>query len=714
MSPLFGLQKNWQQAARGGFFSSFPFRRWLLAALVFFVITGILAMDFYKVEELKVGMPSPADYRAPRTVDYIDEEKTEELRETAARLVEPVYDPDLAVNNEVLAELGQAFVTIREIRSQLDLAEGEKRERLKQELPFVLSESDLDTLLVLDERKLDSLEETALEMVTSALQGGIREHQLEEEREWLRTEGENLSLPESETQLLNAITTQVIRPNLVFNEAETERRRTRARMNVQPVIRTIVQDYPIVREGELLTPEHLEQLEALGLLQKAENLWAKVFGLALLVLAMMALGFIYMYLFEREIWRNDSLLALLGLLVIVNLLLAKLLALIPNPLFGYLIPVAAGSMLVVILLNNHLAILFTIFMAVLVGLIVGGELGYVLVALVGGLVGTFSVSRLHQRSQLTRAGLVVAGANLVTVVGQGLFTLRPWQEVSLGAALGIINGVLAAILTIGLLPYLENSFNLTTAIKLLEISNPNHPLLKRLLLEAPGTYHHSIMVGNLGEAAAEALGADALLVRAGAYYHDVGKLKRPYFFIENQVLKDNPHDKISPNLSAQIIISHVKDGLDMAQKHRLPRVIQDIIAQHHGTCLTGFFYHRALEAAGDQQVAEEDYRYPGPKPQTREAAIVMLADTVEAAVRSLTSPTPNRLEGMVHKLIKERLHAGQLDECDLTFRDLNVIAQSFVQVLTGIFHTRIEYPDQVEKVLEGERENGNPDSEQAE
>lgn len=715
MSPLFGLQQKRQKgAAAGRFFSSIRLRRWFLAVFVFFIVTATLAMDFYKVEELKVGMPSPADYRAPRTVDYIDEEKTEELRETAARLVEPVYDPDLVVNNEVLAELGQSFLTIRKIRSQTDLEENEKREQLAEELPFIMSDTALDTLLTLDEMRLDFLEETALELITSALQGGIREHQLAEEREWLRTEVENLSLPDSETELLTAVTTQVIRPNLVFNEEETERRRSMARMNVQPVIRTIVQDLPIVREGEPITQEHLDQLEALGLLQKVENIWAKIFGLALLVLAMLALGLIYMYLFKRDIWNNDALLALLGLIIIVNLLLAKLLALIPNPLFGFMIPVAAGSMLVAILLNTHLAILFTIVMAVLVGLIVGGELSYVLVAIIGGLVGTFSVSRLNQRSQLTRAGLLVAGANMVTIVGLGLYGLRSWQEVSLGAILGIINGVLAAVLTIGLLPYLENSFNLTTAIKLLEITNPNHPLLKKLLLEAPGTYHHSILVGNLGEAAAEAVGADALLVRAGAYYHDVGKLKRPYFFIENQVLKENPHDKLSPSLSALIIISHVKDGLELAQKYHLPRAIRDIIAQHHGTCLTGFFYHRAQEAAKDQKVAEDDFRYPGPKPQTKEAAIVMLADTVEAAVRSLAKPTPNRIEGMVHKLIKERLHTGQLDECDLTFRDLDIIAQAFVQVLTGIFHHRIEYPDQVDKVLEGEGEDGNSDSEQAE
>ena len=667
-------------------------------------------MDFYQVQKLEIGMPSPADFRASRTVDYIDEGKTEELREMAARMVEPVYDPDLVVNNEVQAELSQFFISVEEIRSQNDLEDSEKLEQLAAEFSAPLSQPVLKILLTLDEQRLDFLQSKAKELIQAALQGGIREHELKDEQERLKIEVQNLSLTSEETELLTAITRGSIKPNLVFNEEETERQRSKARMNVQPARKTIVQDLPIVKKGEIITPEHMEQLEALGLQRRVENNRARIVGLAVLILVMMIMGSVYLYLFKGDIYRSESLLALLGLILIVNLLLAKLLTLIPNPLYGYLIPVAAGSMLVAILLDNHLSVLFTIVMASFVGLILGEDLNYALIAMVGGLVGTFSVSRLHQRSHLTRAGLLVAAGNLTAIIGIGLFMAQPWQDVSLSSLLGIINGVLSAVLTIGLLPYLENSFGLTTAVTLLELANPNHPLLKRLLLEAPGTYHHSILVGNLGEAAAEAVGADSLLVRAGAYYHDVGKLKRPYFFIENQLSKDNPHDKIAANLSALIITSHVKDGLELAHKHRLPQVIRDIIGQHHGTTLLTYFYNQALGEGKEQKVAEGDFRYVGPKPQTKEAAIVMLADSIEAAVRSLGKPTPNRIEGMVHKIIKERLHDGQLEECDLTFRDLSAIAAAFVKVLAGIYHSRIEYPQRVGPATEREEKGAGPNS----
>ena len=257
--------------------------------------------------------------------------------------------------------------------------------------------------------------------------------------------------------------------------------------------------------------------------------------------------------------------------------------------------------------------------------------------------------------------------------------------------MGLFNGILSAVGAIGLLPYLETVFGITSSIRLLELSNPNHPLLRKLLLEAPGTYHHSMMVGNLGEAAAEAVGADPLLTRVGSQYHDIGKTKRPYFFVENQFSGVNPHDKISPTLSTLIITSHVKDGVEMARQHKLPKVLVDFIREHHGTDLVKYFYHRAKESG--QDVSEDDFRYPGPKPQSKETAIVMLADSVEAAVRSMPKPTPGRIEGLVRKIIKERLADGQLDESNITLRDLDLIADAFVKVLTGMYHHRVEYPD---------------------
>ena len=276
----------------------------------------------------------------------------------------------------------------------------------------------------------------------------------------------------------------------------------------------------------------------------------------------------------------------------------------------------------------------------------------------------------------------------------------------MGMGLGVAGGFLSSIMLLGFLPYLETLFGITSSVKLLELANPNELLLKRLLVEAPGTYHHSILVGNLAEAAAQAVHADPLLVRVGAYYHDIGKIKRPYFFIENQVARDNPHEKIAPSLSTLIITSHVRDGLEQAREHNLPAGVQEIIEQHHGTSLVAYFYQRALESDRPELVTEADFRYDCPKPRTKEAALVMLADSVEAAIRSLQKPTPARLEGLTRKIIKERLHDGQLDECDLTFKDLNTIAATFVQVLGGIFHSRIEYPETMITEIERRRARG--------
>jgi cyclic-di-AMP phosphodiesterase PgpH len=316
----------------------------------------------------------------------------------------------------------------------------------------------------------------------------------------------------------------------------------------------------------------------------------------------------------------------------------------------------------------------------------------------------YSVSHLSQRSDLARAGLFVGATNIVAVLGVGIVANFSPIALAVGAVLGAINGIIASVFTVGSLHWFETGFRITSSVRLLELANPNRPLLRRLLMEAPGTYHHSILVGNLAEAAAESVGADALLVRVGALYHDIGKIKRPYFFIENQFSTENPHDKIAPTLSTLIITSHIKDGIEFAKEHKLPAPIKDIIEQHHADGLVTFFYHKAKEGERPETVNEADFRYEGPKPQTKEAALVCLADSVEAAVRSLKDPAPGQIPGLIRKIIKEKLNDGQLDECDLTFRDLSKIAESFDRVLGGIYHNRIEYPEITD--LEG-RKNKN-------
>jgi putative nucleotidyltransferase with HDIG domain len=266
------------------------------------------------------------------------------------------------------------------------------------------------------------------------------------------------------------------------------------------------------------------------------------------------------------------------------------------------------------------------------------------------------------------------------------------------AMFAFVGGILSAVLTIGTLPFLEATFDIITPIKLLELSNPNQPLLRRLLIEAPGTYYHSILVGNLAEAAAEEIGANSLLCRIGAYYHDIGKLKRPYFFKENQITKDNPHNKITPNLSTLIITSHVKDGVDLATKNKLPSSVINIIREHHGNTLVAYFYHKAMNSEVAEAVTEDKFRYNFPRPQSKEAAIVMLADSVEAYIRSLTEPTQNQVEQGVRKIIKDKLQDEQLDKTDLTLKDLDLVVKAFVKVLAGIFHDRIEYPETIKDI----------------
>jgi len=282
----------------------------------------------------------------------------------------------------------------------------------------------------------------------------------------------------------------------------------------------------------------------------------------------------------------------------------------------------------------------------------------------GGIAGVYSVSHLSQRSDLARAGLFVGAANAVGVLAVGIISGLSPKQLAVGAVLGVVNGLFASVFTVGTLHWFETGFKITSAVRLLEISNPNRPLLRRLLMEAPGTYHHSILVGNLAEAAAELVGADSLLVRVGAMYHDIGKLKRPYFFIENQFSSENPHDKIAPTLSTLIITSHIKDGLELAKEHKLPAPILEIMEQHHANGLVTFFYHKAKEGEKPETVSEAEFRYDAPKPQTKEAALVCLADSVEAAVRSLKEPSPGQIPGLVRKIIKDKLNDGQLDECN--------------------------------------------------
>ncbi|WP_066636524.1 HD family phosphohydrolase [Desulfolucanica intricata] len=680
-------------------------RRGIAAVLFFLLITLIVSVDFFPHHvDLQVGQVSPTTITAPRSIVFEDKVKTEEAKQRAADMVPKQYVHAPQVSVTVQDNISGVIDSLRDIVNNNSLSVEEKVNHIRESLPgeIVISDEYLTLLAQSSVEELNQLETGVNGLVKSAMDAPERVTQENEElvKENLASDVANLRLSKHHEVLARQLIHYFVTPNAFLNIEETERLKKAAADAVPPIKVTVKEREKIIGEGEIVTEEHLSKLEALGI-SRPNVPFTAILGTALLVALMMSVVLCYLYQQNREIYKNPGHLYLLGIIVVVVLTVSKAIISINvtqwpefSTLFGYMVPLAAAGMLIAILLDSRLAVLVVAVMSLFIAIMTGEQLRFALVGMLGGMSGVYSVSKLSQRGDLVRAGFYTSLANVIAIFTVGLMTETPiGLIISASVFLGVTNGILSSVLTNGALPYLESTFGITSAVRLLELSNPNNSLLKKLLTEAPGTYHHSILVGNLSESAADAVGGDSLMVRVGAYYHDIGKIKRPYFFIENQIAGENPHDKIAPSLSTLILTSHVKDGVEIARENKLPKGIIDIIEQHHGTTLVSYFYHRAMENDKNETISEDDFRYEGPKPQTKEAAIVMLADTVEAAVRSMQNKTSGRIEGMIRKLIKEKLMDGQLDECDLTLKDLDTIANAFVRVLSGIFHTRIEYPD---------------------
>ncbi len=660
------------------------------------------------------GRPSPQTIRANREVpDYYT---TNKLREEAAEAVPEVYDYDpsvLARGREQIAHFFEEVTRVRNIQVE-DADESNevdelayRAERLKESVGDDLPRESLKTIIAQNRESLDELEQRVEGIYEEIMTQGVKDDGLQSSRRQMLQEINLLPFSPEVRQGMEKLLIPLLEPNMIFNEEATEANREAARQSVEPVM--ILRNSLIVQEGEQVTERHIAQLEALGLLGPRVHLGNYV-GLFIILMLFFIITALYLYFFNNDIFQNVTYLSLLSLILVLTLVLG----LAARYFSGYLMPVAMGAILVTILLEARLAVFFNIMITLFLGFTTDWEFSYLLVSMLSGMVAVFSVSSLQRRSDLTRAGLFVAAVNVVAIVAIVLLTkgfhleYEFLREFSINILSGLGNGFFSAVLAIGLLPYLESAFGLTTAVTLLELSDPGRPLLRKLMMETPGTYHHSVLVGNLSEAAAESIDADPLLARVGAFYHDIGKIRRPYFFIENQFTGDNPHRKISPNLSALIVRSHVKDGVEMAREEKLPQPIIDIIQQHHGTGMISFFYRQAMENENDSNLPEEEFRYEGPLPQTKEAAIILLADSVEAAVRSLSRPVAGRVEGMVRRIVKEKLNDGQFDDTPLTLQDLDKIGDTFVYILSGIFHQRIEYPDKEikEKELKADLERG--------
>lgn len=678
----------------------------LLGTLALYMIFGLASAP--QRYSLKVGSISHQTITA--TKDVVDEITTRERREAAANAVEPSYHPKEGASEAVMESLGKLFDELRTVqqygltlRGENTTAEEWRDHAFEEgELEYAqslvktisLSRYQATTLLRAETEDYDDMVATVTQAVKNTLNTTIREGQVNQSIETImQIVGYRVEISLFQN-IVPVVLRTCVKPNMVIEEEATAEARQKAMDALEPVV--YLQGQNIIREGERVSANQIAMLTALGLLENDAYDYSIYFGAALLVLSAIAVLLLLLRLLAPELLHDPRRLAVVMLVLVVGEGLAVVAI---KLIHTYVAPVTMGAMLLTGLLGAPTAVAATFSMAMLFsGLAATGtstlsaEMIHLLFSgIVGGVVAICFLKGKPQRFRMVVCGLIVALVNLVLLAATGLMTSNNMESVMQTAPWSMGGGILSALLAAGLQPVFETAFNLATPSKLLELANPNHPLLRRLLIEASGTYHHAIVVANLAEAAAEKIGANPILARTGAYFHDIGKLKRPLYFKENQ-MGENPHDRTDPYVSAAIVTSHTRDGLQLAQKYHLPPEVQRIIVEHHGDTPAMFFYHKALQQADGKPVDMADFRYDGPRPSTKESAIIMLADTIEAAVRSMPDPTPQAIERFIERLVRGKLEDGQLSHSPLTLQDIDMICEAFATVLNGVFHERIEYP----------------------
>jgi len=700
--------------------------------IVLFLFIGVvLFLSLYsnvKPEKLNIDLFSIAEQtiRSPITIE--DKESTEAKKKDAEDQVQDIYVLNKKISQNRIDLVTSIFDSAIEVNEEIEnerkaeqkestlpttdegeriVPEDEKIKRIKVKLTNdvtkELPDSVLLELLMSTKDELTIARDLSITAINNVMSSRISANDVENAKKRVEEELKYTSLDNS---LKNA-TTQLGRYAVIQNEfydpEATEEMRKQTVENIESV--KILQGQVIVEEGQLISRDIHRQLGLVGVLDN-ERFIQPFVGLAFLIFLLLASLYYYFYNLEEKKEMKHTHLMQFSLIFLLSILIMKVISLIDVLEYAdlfYIFPAAMGAMLIRILINENLAVLVTIITAICGSIIfnegVSGSIHMTvgIYILCSGLAGIMFMSNNHHHSKIFMGGLFVAVVNVIVIFSLSFIRNEQYdfKEIGVTIIIALMSGILSAVLTIGLLPFFEAGFGILSSMSLIELSNPNHPLLKKILTEAPGTYHHSIMVANLAESACEAIGANGLLARVGCYYHDIGKTIRPKYFIENQMNMENPHDRLPPEASKNIIMSHVKDGAELLKKHRLPKEIVDIAEQHHGTTLLKFFYYKVKQSGED--VTEEEYRYPGPKAQTKESAIVGVADSVEAAVRSMSQPTPEQIEELVRKIISDRLQDNQFNECDLTLKELEKVTNSLCESLKGIFHSRIEYPEMTEQ-----------------
>ncbi len=738
-----GKLENEKENNRGPVYKDPVYRGYALGAVVVLIMVYLLApyLLFYS-PELTIGEIVSRDIKAPTNLELVDLNATQRAQRQAELAVPVVYDLDLEAVEMLDQKAAKAFSEARDLSAHPEPARTKRTasatdQEFLQKLGVRPGPSTLGFLRGIgydeefENRLRQSLRSTMDHGIISdrTFAAGEKERgivirivgerneqfvknvqsipDLKEAQASLR-ESASQAFPDDpkQTAAIGELVSKLLIPNVTLNKSETEFRQRAAQAAVKPLYYKIKKGELMFRAGERVAHEDLPILQELSKYQQKGFVARILIGLVILVTAILSILYLDIRRYRAPLTRDFPKMFLLGILLIGTVAVSKFSYFLLTAFADkfpwidpasiiYAIPVTAGAMLITLLFDTHLGLIFSFIMSLLMGVVVPEEAFYTLYAFVGSVVAVFSVITCHRRTQLLRAGLAVSIVNVVMVSAINLFEASHLNVKTIFDLLfGVGGGILSGLVVSGFLPVLESLFKISTDIRLLELLDLNHPLLRQLSIQAPGTYYHSMMVSNLAEAATEAVGENPLLARVCCYYHDIGKMLKPDYYIENQMGSGNRHDTLSPQLSSLVLVSHVKEGMDLAREYKLPQAIIDIIPQHHGTRLMSYFYDRAQNNRTPDQppINEDDFRYPGPKPQTKSAAIIMLADGVEAASRVLDNPTPSRLAALVEKMVTTVYLDGQLSESDLTLKDLTTLQKSFVKVLTGQFHQRIEYP----------------------
>ena len=649
--------------------------------------------------------------RSEKTVE--DPIKTELEKQRLAEEVTPSYQfiDEIAANQVAVVE--SLFGYILDAKTPPDKEQDERSpddmiSQLREDLRLMetsenglrLTDEMLRSLLALPNDSLLTVQQQLKELLENYLSDPVRTEELAR----IRTEIEqdirrNEQIPDNVVQAAVTIGRFGIIPNELVNEELTASQVEQARNSVEPT--RILQGQVLVQEGQVVDREVYRQLELAGMTEDQLN-YKPLLGLFIFVLVAMGLLFAVMSRSHTKDERKKTTELLVVVAVIgISLALMKLLYAVGDNfdfVIAFIFPTALAGMIVRLLVGERAAVYVTILISAAAGIMLQSsysaslQIDVALYILFGGLAAIYLIEQDGGRGRLLQISLAVALVNVLFVaiyllIGQ---TQYSWSEISFYFTAAVVSGLLSGALAIGLLPFFESAFGLLSTMRLIELSNPNHPLLKKILMETPGTYHHSLMVANLADASCEAIGANGLLARVGCYYHDIGKTKQPQFFIENQVNIENPHDRLPPEKSRDIILAHGFQGAEMLKKHKMPQEIIDVAAQHHGTSLLKFFYYKAKE--NNPELEEASFRYRGPKPQTKEIAIICIADSLEAAVRSMKEPTSEKIKKLVDAIVEDKLKDGQFEECDISLKELKTVKAVMCETLNGIFHSRIEYP----------------------